>query len=79
MGRGSPTSRSLGGTGKKRGKVRVSFLARSPPWEWDSGETGGQQGAGRAGLCSHHLMRVKVEVPTLRARGVSRVGGRAGG
>lgn len=43
MGVGTPTNRRLGGTGKKQGKVRVCFLAKSPAWERDRGHLGMQE------------------------------------
>lgn len=89
LGRGEPTSRLLGGTGRKQGRGKGVFPSQDAGSRRDpspgagqqrpSGMQVGQQGAGSSGPRPHHLTRVKTEVPTLRGSRVSRRGGRAAG
>jgi len=92
LGRGVLGSRLLGGSGRQWGEagqghgVFPSQDAGSrwepslgPRWQRALGMQAGRRGAGSCGPHSHHLMRVKMEVPTLRGSHVSRRRGRAAG
>jgi len=85
LGRGVLGSRLLGGSGRQWGEagqgqgVFPSQDAGSrwesslgPRWQRALGTQAGRRGAGSCGPHPHHLMRVKMEVPTLRGSHVRR-------
>lgn len=90
--RGGPTSRLLGGTGRhweEAGQGEGVFPGQNAGSRRDPSQVPGQQtapgmqvrqqGAGSSGPHHHHLMRVKMEVPTLQGNHVSRRGRRDAG